>query len=272
MKLRNSALAFAALLLAAPGSSPLFAADQAKNPPPATLKTPPSPANQPTSRPRAGTSVTLAPIDAYLGTTAFVSPRVTFSGGPAVDLRWVVPTCKFELQFPSLPNRTYDKPCNKPFSIDVPEGPAPDGASASLRVLGTGDLYASTWAIARVTYHKSPTRLDVHYGHGQLPPNLAPVAGVTAAEDVFVTLYKTFPDGSHWTPLPNRSLVVTVTGGQATATPNSNQSGDVSFQVLHVNGGTPTVDVRFQGDPYYAASSASAVLRPGGPPPHGHIH
>ena len=65
---------------------------------------------------------------------------------------------------------------------------------------------------------------------------------------------------------------MSVEGGHAGAVPPSNASGDIVFQVLHVKGGTPTLHVLFQGDPYYAPSSATAELRPGSPPPHGHVH
>ena len=229
-------------------------------------------AQAPTPRPKAATSLFLAPVTAYLGSSAVLAPRVTFSGGPSDDRRWAVPTCRFELQFPSLPTRTYDKPCNAPFSIDVPDDRSYHDSAATARVLASADLLASAWASTHVSFRKGPTLLEINYGHGQLPSNLAPVAGVTKAEDVIVTLYKTLPDGSNRAPLPNRPLVVTVTGGQATAVPTSDAQGNVSFQVLHVNGATPAVDVLFQGDGSYAPSSATAELRPGPPPPHGHVH
>jgi hypothetical protein len=165
--------------------------------------------------------------------------------------------------FPSLATRTYDKPCNAPFSIDVPDDRHYDSTEVSARVLAGADLTTSRWAAANVSFHKGPTLLEIHHGRGQLPPNLAPVTGITEAEDVIVTLYKTLPSGANRTPLPNRSVVVTVTGGQATAVPSSNASGDISFQVLHVKSVTPAIDVLFQGDTAYASTHASANLTPG---------
>lgn len=272
MKLRNSALALAALLVVSLGSGPLVAADQTKSPPPLTLKTVPLQANVPTPRPKADTSLFLDRVTAYIGANAVITPRVTFSGGPAGDRRWAVPSCHFEVAFPSLPTQTYDKPCNAPFSIDVPDDRHYDSTGVSARVLASADLNMSLWYTANVSFRSGPTLLEINHGSGQLPANLAPVAGITAAENVIVTLYKIFPDGSHRTPLPNRSVVVTVTGGQPTAVPKSDAQGDIAFQVLHASSVTPSLHVLFQGDVAYASSHASATLTSGGPPPHGHVH
>ena len=250
----------AASLLAAAG---LLSADQARNAPPTTTKVAPPLSGQPTPRPKADTSISLAPVVGTIGANAVITPRVTFAGGPAGNLSWVVPNCRFELRFPSLPDRILDVPCNKPFSVDVPDDRHYDSTEVSVRVLGGADLNASAWESAKVSFRKGPTLLEIHHGAGQLPANLAPTAGITAAEDVVVTLYKTFPDGSNRNPLPNRSLDVTVTGGQATAVPKSDAQGNVSFQVLHVKSVTPAIDILFQGDPAYASSHASATLTPG---------
>jgi hypothetical protein len=264
--MRHSLLC-AASLLAAAG---LLSADQAKNAPPTTTKVAPPLSGQPTPRSKADTSISLAPVVGYIGANAVITPRVTFAGGPAESLGWVVPNCRFELRFPSLPDRILEAPCNRPFSVDVPDDRHYDSTEVSVRVLGGADLNASTWASAKVSFHKGPTLLEIHHGAGQLPATLAPTAGITEAEDVVVTLYKTFPDGSNRTPLANRSVVVTVTGGQATAAPGSNASGNISFQVLHVKNVTPTIDVLFQGDPAYASSHASATLTPGSQAPKHH--
>lgn len=219
----------------------------------------------PTPRPKADTSLTLAPVDAYMGLGAVITPRVTFSGGPAENLRWVVPTCRFEIRFPSLPDRTLEAPCNKPINIDVPDDRHYDSTGLGVRVLAGADLNASAWASAKLSVHAGPTLLEIRHVTGQLPANLAAAASITAAEDVFVTLYKTLPTGANRTPLPNRPVVVTVTGGQATAVPTSSASGNISFQVVHVKSVTPSVHVLFQGDTAYASSHASATLTPASP-------
>lgn len=254
--MRHSLL-YAASLLAAAGS---LSADQAKNAPVTTTKIAPPLAVQPTPRPKADTSLTLAPVDAYMGLGAVITPRVTFSGGPAENLRWVVPNCRFEIRFPSLPDRTLEAPCNKPINIDLPDDRHYDSTGLGVRVLAGADLNASAWATAKLSVHAGPTLLEIHHGHGQLPANLAAAASIMEATDVVVTLYKTLPSGANRTALPNRSVVVTVTGGQASAVPESNASGNIAFQVLHVQSVTPTVDVLFQGDTAYASSHALATL------------
>jgi hypothetical protein len=244
-------------------ASGLLSADQAKNAPPTTTRVAPPPAVQPTPRPKADPTLFIGTVTGYVGANAVITPRVTFSGGPAGNLDWVVPNCRFEVVFPSLPTRTYEKPCNAPFSIDVPDDRHYDSTEVSARVLAGADMNASRWAAAKVSFRSGPTFLEIRHGEGRLPANLAPAAGITEAEDVVVTLYKMFPDGTNKTPLPNRSLLVTVTGGQATAVPKADPQGNVSFQVLHVKSVTPAVDVLFQGDTAYASSHASATLTPG---------
>jgi hypothetical protein len=195
-----------------------------------------------------------------MGLSAVITPRVTFSGGPAGDLRWVVPNCRFEIRFPSLPDRTLEAPCNKPINIDVPDDRHYDSTGLGVRVLAGADLNASAWATAKLSVHAGPTLLEIHHGNGQLPANLAAAASIMEAVDVVVTLYKALPSGASRTALPNRSVVVTVTGGQASAVPKSDVSGNIVFQVVHVNSVTPSIHVLFQGDTAYASSHASATL------------
>ncbi len=218
----------------------------------------------PTPRPKANTELFLYPVDAYIGTAAVVTPRVTFSGGSA-DIHTLAAPCRFQVLMPPLPERTLELQCNKPFSIDIPENLATgDFHTVNARVLGSVDYIASAWANAKVTYRKSPTKLTLTHGAGQLPASLAPFASVTAAEDVYVAVNKMLPSGVS-IPLPGRSVQVNVEGGQTGPVPQSDASGLIRFQVIHVPAATPKVQLLFLGDGAYGPSSVSAVLTPSAP-------